>query len=134
MQESSPRLTPQRLAVLEVVRQANDHPTAMDIFQRVQAVHPGIAYGTVYTALGALVKMGMVRELKFGDDASRYDGRLELHHHALCLGCGSLAEVEVALSKSQWAEVTQQTGFEIHHHHIQFTGSCPSCRAKGSQQ
>lgn len=131
MQESRPRLTPQRLAVLEVVRQANDHPTAMDIFQRVQAVHSGIAYGTVYTALGALVKMGLVHELKFGDDASRYDGRMEPHHHALCLGCGALAEVEIALADSQWAEVTEQTGFEIQHHHIQFTGYCPRCRSKG---
>lgn len=106
----------------------------MDIFRRVQAVHPGIAYGTVYTALGALVKMGLVHELKFGDGASRYDGRMEPHHHALCLECGALAEVEIALLRSQWAEVGDQTGFEIRHHHIQFTGYCPRCRAKGGAE
>lgn len=131
MQENKQRLTPQRLAVLEVVRAAHDHPTATEIFQRVQSIHPGIAYGTVYTALGALVKMGVVHELKFGDDASRYDGRMEPHHHALCLGCGELAEVEVLLSDSQWSEIIKQSGYEIQHHHIQFSGYCPRCRAKG---
>lgn len=131
MQESKLRLTPQRLAVLEAVRQASDHPTALEIFRRVQAAHPGIAYGTVYTALNALVKMGLIYELKFGDDASRYDGRMEPHHHALCLRCGALAEVEIALSDGQWAQVTEQTGFDIQHHHIQFSGYCPRCRGKG---
>lgn len=132
MHEHKSRLTPQRLAVLEVVRQANDHPTALEIFQRVQAIHSGIAYGTVYTALGALVKMGLVRELKFGDGASRYDGRMEPHHHALCLRCGTLAEVEVALSERQWVDVTEQTGFDLQQYHIQFTGYCATCREKGS--
>ncbi len=130
MQKQTLRLTPQRLAVLEVVRQSHDHPAATEIFRRVQAVHPGIAYGTVYSALRALVNMGLVHELKFGDDASRYDGRVEAHHHALCLECGALVEVEIALSASQWSEVRNQTGFKIHDHHIQFTGYCPRCSSK----
>lgn len=131
MKESKARLTPQRLAVLQVVREANDHPTAMEIFTRVQPIHPGVAYGTVYTALGALVKMGLVHELKFGDGASRYDGRMEPHHHALCLQCGSLAEVEIGLSDEQQARVAEQTGYQMEHYHIQFTGHCAFCRAKG---
>lgn len=96
-QDAQQRLTPQRLAVLEVVRRSSDHPTAADIFQRVQALHPGIAYGTVYTALRALTSMGLVQELTFGDNSSCYNGRIETHHHALCLSCGKLAEVELQL-------------------------------------
>lgn len=84
-QDAQQRLTPQRRAVLEVVRRSEDHPIAAEIFQRVQALHPGIAYGTVYTALRALTSLGLVQELTFGDRASRYDGRIETHHHALWL-------------------------------------------------
>lgn len=133
MSEITPRLTPQRRAVLQVVQQADDHPTAGEVYQRVQALYQGIAYATVYNALGALVKMGLVQELKFGDRASRYDGRLEPHHHALCLGCGCLAEVEIALTPDQLAEVARQTQFIMERHHIQFTGYCPKCRAEGGQ-
>lgn len=130
MPKKKVHLTPQRRAVLEVVRAANDHPTANEIYQRVQKILPGIAYSTVYNALNVLVEGGLIQELKFGDEASRYDGRLEEHHHALCLGCGKLAEVEMALSDSQWSEVAQQTGFEMKHYHIQFTGYCPQCRER----
>lgn len=125
------RLTPQRLAVLEVVRQADDHPTANEIYQRVQTIHRRIAYGTVYTALSALVKMGLLQELKFGDSASRYDGRMEPHHHALCIGCGRLSEVEMALTPEQLASVAAQTRFTVQSHHVQFTGYCPQCQVRG---
>jgi len=134
LEEALPRLTRQRRAVLDVVRHANDHPTANEIFRRVQDVDPRIAYGTVYNALRALVDLGLVRELKFGDDASRYDGRMEEHHHALCLGCGTLAEVEIALSTRQWSEVARQIGFEVRSHHIQFTGYCPSCSSQEGKE
>lgn len=121
------RLTSQRRAVLEVVRQATDHPTALEIFQRVQSLHPGIAYATVYTALRALVKQGLIHELKFGDNASRFDARLEEHHHMLCLDCGDLVEVDVTLTPEQVAAAVRQTGFRIKQHHIQFMGHCPKC-------
>lgn len=124
------RLTAQRLAVLGVIRQSADHPTANEIFQRVQAVHPGLAYGTVYTALRALVTEGLIHELKFGAGASRYDGRLEHHHHALCLDCGALEEVTVNLPAEELNAVARQTGFDLKRHHIQFTGYCAACRAK----
>lgn len=128
LQDNRLRLTAQRRAVLEVVQQSTDHPTANDIFQRVQGLHPGLAYGTVYTALRALVNEGLIHELKFGDGASRFDGRVEEHHHALCLGCGALAEVEINIPAGQLAEASSQTGFDLRHHHIQFTGYCPKCR------
>lgn len=131
MQDHRFRLTPQRRAVLEVVQQADDHPSANEIFQRVQELHPGLAYGTVYTALRALVTEGLIRELKFGDGASRFDGRVEEHHHALCLGCGALAEVMITLPADQLSQAAIQTGFELRHHHIQFTGYCAACRQKG---
>jgi len=134
LSEITPRLTPQRRAVLQVVQQADDHPTAGEVYQRVQALHQGIAYATVYNALDALVKMGLVQELTFGDRASRYDGRLEPHHHALCLGCGRLAEVEIALAPDQLAEVARQTQFALERHHIQFTGYCPKCQDAGKQR
>lgn len=122
------RLTHQRQAVLDVVRAATDHPTANEIFGRVQALHPGMAYGTVYTALKALVNHGLIQELTFGDGASRYDGRVEHHHHVLCQLCGKLGEIEIGLSDVQWAAVLKQTDFAIQTHHIQFVGYCSDCR------
>lgn len=123
------RLTPQREAVLAVVRGARDHPTAATIYDRVQSMHPGIAYATVYNALSYLVRHGLVRELKFsGGDAARYDGRLEPHLHVICSQCGSLAEADLVLPEQLLAKAQATTGYVLAGQPLQLFGVCPSCQ------
>ena len=57
------RMTPQRQAILDAVRASHNHPRAADIFERVRAVLPGIAFGTVYNALHALADHGVILQL-----------------------------------------------------------------------
>lgn len=122
------RLTPQREAVLAVVRSARDHPTAAQIYSRVRENNPGIAYATVYNALGYLVKNGLVRELKFGDSASRYDGRLDPHLHVICSACGRLSEAEITLPGEVMQAAEAATGYHLRGHVLQLFGICPACR------
>jgi Fur family peroxide stress response transcriptional regulator len=42
------KLTPQREAVYEVIREREDHPTASDIFEAARKRLPGISSATVY--------------------------------------------------------------------------------------
>jgi len=92
---------------------------------------PRLAYGTVYNALAALAEEGAVRELRFGDGASRYDGRNERHDHAVCLLCGRLTDIESRLSKASTLAAATQSGFRITGHHTEFYGYCPDCAAAG---
>ncbi|MFO7172113.1 MAG: transcriptional repressor [Bacillota bacterium] len=130
------RLTAQRRAVLEVVRAARDHPTAAMIYNRVRQRHPGIAYATVYNALNYLVRMGQVRELKFGDGASRYDGRIEPHLHVICIQCGALDEIDLTLPEDVVRTAEQATGYTFETPIVQVFGLCPSCReeARATQE
>lgn len=121
------RLTPQRRAVLEVVRSASDHPTAAEIYERVKRRRPGIAYATVYNALAALVRGGQVLELSFGDAASHYDGRTDRHDHAVCVRCGRLADVAGELPRAHLQDAATQTGYQLSGYHTEFYGLCPSC-------
>lgn len=122
------RLTPQREAVLAVVREARDHPTAAQIYNRVRESNPGIAYATVYNALAYLVKRGLVRELQFGDSASRYDGRLDPHLHVICSACGQLSEAEITLPADVLQRAESATGYHLQGHILQLFGVCPACR------
>lgn len=124
------RLTAQRRAVLETVRAARDHPTAAMIYHRVRERHPSIAYATVYNALDYLVRMGQVRELRFGDGASRYDGRIEPHLHLICTKCGALDEAELTLPPDLVEAAEQETGFELEVPILQIFGLCPYCKAE----
>ena len=58
-----------------------DHPTAYDVFMRVKVGLPHISLATVYNCLEALVEHGLVRQVNFEREPSRYCPNLEEHGH-----------------------------------------------------
>jgi len=122
------RLTPQRAAVRDVVRQAQDHPTAREVYQRVRHRAPGIGFATVYRALNLLADHGQVLELQLGDEAvARYDGNVARHDHVVCNPCGAVADVSVELPAHVTIEATAASGFAVDAYELRFSGRCPSC-------
>ena len=131
--EKAFRPTSQRLLVLDVVTNADRHLTAAEIFEQVRQKDPRIGYGTVYRSLHLLVEHGLIQELTFADQASRYDGRTDRHDHVHCTICGALFDVEVPVALMARHVAEERSGFTITSHHTVFSGECPCCRA-GSRQ
>jgi len=127
------RNTAQRALILDAVRAADGHLTAGEIFERVRRRDPRIAYGTVYRALHFLAAQGVVLELTFADQASRYDKRVDRHDHVHCLGCGVLVDVDVPVALIARHVAADQTGFDVESHHTVFAGRCPGCRDGGGR-
>ncbi|MGI9253527.1 MAG: Fur family transcriptional regulator [Thermomicrobiales bacterium] len=123
------RNTTQRSEVLDVVRSAEGHLTAGEIFERVRRIDPKIAYGTVYRTLHYLAERGLIAELTFADEASRYDKRTDRHDHVLCLNCGLLLDVDVPIALIARHVAEEQCGFMVSSHHTVFAGECPVCRS-----
>jgi Fur family transcriptional regulator, peroxide stress response regulator len=121
------RLTPQREAVLQAVREVDDHPTANDLFARARKYLPGISYATVYNSLRYLREAGLVQELRFGDSASRYDAITERHDHALCSECGKLVDFDLAGSAELMNEAARKSHFQPESVHLTLVGRCPDC-------
>ena len=122
------RNTVQRTQILDVVRAAEGHLTAGEIFERVRRRDPRIAYGTVYRALHLLATHGLVQELTFADQASRYDKRVDRHDHVQCAKCGLLVDVDVPVALIARHVAEEQSGFAIESHHTVFAGRCAGCR------
>lgn len=120
------RLTKQRQAILEVVERSHDHPTAAQVYERVQQLLPGVGFATVYRNLGALSEEGMVREIHVGD-VTQYDRRTDRHDHAVCDRCGKLVDVMVTLPAEVIAAV-EQSGFQVAGHHTELFGLCSDCK------
>lgn len=120
--------TTQRAAVLNTVRTAERHLTAGEIFELVRRSDPRIGYGTVYRTLHLLAEHGLIQELTFADQASRYDGRIERHDHVHCMQCGVLLDVDVPVALIARHVASEQSGFDISSHHTVFSGVCPSCK------
>lgn len=121
-------MTPQRQAILDAVRSSRDHPRAADIYERVRAVLPGIAFGTVYNALHALADHGIILQLSFGDHASRFDGRVDRHDHALCTRCGELVDAVAPPTPATVERAAAEIGFAVHGYHTQLLGLCARCQ------
>ncbi len=130
--ESGFRMTPQRAAILEAVRDADGHLTAGEIFERVHRRYPSIAYGTVYRTLHLFAERGIILEFPFGDEASRFDKRTDRHDHVRCTDCGVLIDVDVPTALFAQHVAEDQTGFRITGHQTVFSGVCPACQGRGA--
>lgn len=123
-------LTVQRRAILEVVQESHDHPTAADIIERLRHKGFNFAYGTVYNSLRYLTEVQLIQELKLGESVSRYDARTEEHQHIVCTSCGKVEEVLTEIPQAWLDLVSEQTKYRIEHPHIVMEGLCEQCATK----
>jgi Fur family peroxide stress response transcriptional regulator len=126
--ESTVKLTPQREAVLQVIRARDDHPTANEIFEAARAILPAISYATVYNSLRYFRETGLVREINFGDSASRYDGITERHDHAICTNCGKLVDFDLSEAADLMRAAARKSRFKPERLYMTLMGLCPDCR------
>ncbi|MBK9155532.1 MAG: transcriptional repressor [Chloracidobacterium sp.] len=120
-------LTKQRKAVLEVIRDAEDHLTANEVFESARRLLPGISFATVYNSLRYLKQEGLIGEVRFGSGASRYDRRLSRHDHAVCTQCGKLVDLDLRIPPGLVKEAAERSSFEPESIELTLRGLCPDC-------
>ena len=125
--DSGPNLTPQREAVFQVIKGREDHPTASEIFEAARQRLPGISYATVYNSLRYLRDEGLLREIRFGDGASRYDGITDRHDHAICSGCGKMVDFDLTEAADLMNKAARKSRFQAESVHLTLVGLCPAC-------
>jgi len=121
-------LTRQRKLVLEVIRAEDAHPTAAEVFQMARQTMPGISFATVYNSLRYLKEAGLVREITFGNGASRYDRETERHDHAICSECGKLVDFDLPGTIGLLRSAARASKFKAKSVHLTLIGLCPKCR------
>lgn len=123
------KLTPQRRAVLRTVALSQDHLTPAAIYDRVRQQHPGIGLLTVYRTLQILTELGFICEVHAGGSCGSYIvGSPEHHHHLICSNCGKVINFTGCNLSELEQRLSQQTGFEIESHLLEFLGCCRSCQ------
>ena len=122
------RVTPQRLAIAEVVINAKDHPSVQQIHERVSDQFPYITLATVYSTLSVLEKQGLIQELPF-QKQSRYDANLTPHANLVCVSCGTVIDTQIGEDQiaSLRREVSVKAEFDIASQRVDFYGWCPTC-------
>ena len=126
------KITPQRLEILRAVQQHQcDHPSAELIYQAVKKRYPAVSLATVYKTLETLVQIGEIRVAIVSDGKTRYDTRMDRHHHFLCSVCGGVQDVEMRMDCLETCRPESLAGKgTIHRGEVIFHGICSGCEAK----
>jgi Fe2+ or Zn2+ uptake regulation protein len=125
--------TKQRQVVLRVIRESDEHLTANEVFGGARELLPGISFATVYNSLKFLKNEGLIGEIRFGMDATRYDRKLTRHDHAVCTNCGKLVDIELAIPPKLMKEAAERSHFEASSVELTLRGLCPDCSNKRSK-
>jgi len=134
LQRVGQRLTPQRMAIVEHLVQSADHVTADDIHTLARERYPYLNLSTVYRTLEMLRDSGIVSETDLGDGRRQFALLSEdLHHHAICLACGGVINIDDWFFEGIRAQLRTEHGFEARIDHIAIFGVCRECAGAAEQ-
>lgn len=117
------RVTRQRLAILQVLREATDHPSAEDILARAREQDASVSQATVYRTLSVLEKAGTVQRNEFDGAGARYELSAAQHHdHLIDLDTGEVVEFHSDRLERLQEQIAAELGYEIEWHRLELYG------------
>ena len=128
LRERGFRITPQRLAILNILCNTPHHLSQLDIYHQTQADIPGLTEATVYRTLTFLVEQGLAMPAHMGNGQIVYEIAEQAHDHLICRACGHNQEINHEDLHELYAELQLKTGFQIDSMHVTFFGLCPDCQ------
>ena len=124
------RITPQRLALLELLVNSADHPSAGQLYGQLKLRFPSMSLATVYKTLNLLKDIGEVREIGFSDGDSRYDAVKPFSHaHLMCTQCRTIIDADMPALYDEEQKLAAHSGYRITGHRFDFFGLCPACQS-----
>lgn len=122
-------LTPQRIAICELLTGTDVHPTAAYIYEKLRKQYPSLSLMTVYNTLNTLVDLGVVNVLGHaGDDNVHYDGNLQPHVNLACISCHKIIDVASDKVDDLQEEMRNHSGYKLIGSRVLFYGLCPDCQ------
>ena len=127
-------VTPQRLAIAEVVLLRDRHLSAEEIEQELAAKDVSVGTATVYRTLDVLVRSGLVVERDFGEGFKRYESArgIPQHEHLLCTMCGKVTEFRDERLERMTTLLAEAHGFARQRHRLVIYGICGECQRRGT--
>ena len=128
------RCTVQRRVILETVLDLDSHPSADDVYELVSRRIDGISRTTVYRSLENQARMGVITKACHPGRVARYDRRVEIHHHLICLRCDGITDISDGRLDDLEVPDTSDVGFKIKDFRVQLRGICHDCRAREKKE
>ncbi|PKE19496.1 peroxide-responsive transcriptional repressor PerR [Macrococcoides caseolyticum] len=130
LRKTGVRITPQRQAILQYLIATDSHPSADEIYKALSPNFPNMSVATVYNNLKVFKESGLVKELTYGDAASRFDFDTQNHYHIICTSCGKIKDFHYPRLDEVENIAEHITGYAVTHHRMEIYGVCPECQNK----
>jgi len=121
------RLTAPRLAVLKVLNTEREHLSPAQVLERGRAIYPALSRATVYRTLELLTGLGVIRPIYLSNGGPCFTRAEGGHHHLICSDCGTVIEFDECVVGDLSRTLSEQLGFEIRSHLLEFYGLCGDC-------
>ena len=112
------RFTEQRKSIWDEITSSDDHREAEDIFLSLRKKNINVSRATVYRTIDVLVKNNLVRKLDIGDAPSKYENKIDSHHHdhMICLETGNIIEFYNEELENLQDEIAKKHGYKVVRH------------------
>jgi len=129
LEKAGMRLTPQRVAICELLAESDKHPTAAMIYQELHPQFRSLSLATVYNTLDRLASLGAVNVLgQVGDDHIHYDADTEPHVNLACISCHRIMDIPSENVEPLNQEIAQVSGYKLLGSRVLYYGLCPECQ------
>ncbi|GAB4571910.1 MAG: Fur family transcriptional regulator [Anaerolineae bacterium] len=133
MREAGHRVTPQRLAVLNILKANRTFLDAEQIYELTAQETDDTSLATIYRTLQLFVELGLV-EARYLDpehkrEYYRLAGGLE-YHYMTCRGCGKMVPIDPEIVHDVALAWANSHGLTLLTAHACYTGFCQDCTAK----
>jgi Fe2+ or Zn2+ uptake regulation protein len=124
-------MTAQRRLLLELLRNAEGHIDAKELYRRASDRDESISPATVYRSLNLFKELGIVEEMRLGKVRCYYEIKQSPEHqHLVCQGCGKVIEFQNSHFQKLIEAVRREHRFNITKAELYLEGYCPECEEK----
>ena len=130
LREAGLRATTPRVAVLQALTDAHDHPRVDQLVERVRASGVAISVQATYDVCDALHRAALARRIELAGGPVRFEARVgDNHHHIVCRACGLTVDVDCAVGEAPCLDPAELHGFRVAEAEVTYWGECPDCQS-----
>ena len=127
LREHGVRGTPVKLAVLKLLAAHPAHLGVGQLHQQTcQSLGANTELSTVYRIVGQLTELGLVHSVPDPDGQLTYGIADPPHHHAICVGCHSLQQLDFEATADASVSIAQRVGYQRGASLVLY-GRCAAC-------
>ena len=119
------KVTLPRVYIYQTLLVFKQHPSAEELFIKVNKKYPGVSLATIYKTLEVLVQNKLITKVVTDEDKVRYDHRTDQHIHLYCEKTKQILDHEDPALEAMVKSYFQKNGipsFDIHQIQINIKG------------